>query len=196
MVVYGCKTMRGIFMLYIQESLGPNEELIHIGKFHWTYMIGATLSVVWGALFALGIIWASVFMYQQLGKLPPSISFIDGVHYLHPGFRIAAFFALILGVLGYTARVVHKNTTEIAITNSRIVIKQGLISRQTGEIDVQRIEGVNVVQSVFGRMLGYGRVFIRGMGVGEVVMPPIADPVSFRKAIDEARALYMKGLMS
>ena len=179
-------------MLYIQESLGPDEELVHIGQFHWTYMVGAFLSVIWGAVFAAGICAAGVYMYQQLGKFPPNINWIDGVQYLHPIFRIGAFFVLVLGVLGFTARMVHKTTTEIAITNSRVVFKQGLISRHVGEIGVNRIEGVNVLQSVLGRVFGYGRVSIRGMGVGEVTMPLIADPVSFRKAIEEARHLRSK----
>lgn len=179
-------------MLYIQESLGPNEELVHVGQFHWTYMIGAVLSVIWGVATAGAIMLASVYIYKQTGKLPPSMNLIEGIQYVHPVFRMAAFFFLVIGVIGYTARVVHKTTTEIAITNTRIVFKQGLISRHVGEIDIHRIEGVNVLQSIFGRLLGYGRVSIRGMGVGEVTMPPIAQPIEFRKAIEEARTLHMR----
>jgi hypothetical protein len=30
---------------------------------------------------------------------------------------------------------------------------------------------------------------VRGMGVGEVILPPIADPIAFRKAIDRAKSI-------
>ena len=78
---------------------------------------------------------------------------------------------------------------EIAITNNRLVYKRGLIARQVGEISIDRIEGVNVLQTVFGRIYNYGRLAIRGMGVGEVVLPPIEDPITFRKAIEKARVI-------
>ena len=70
-----------------------------------------------------------------------------------------------------------------------MIYKTGLISRYVGEISVNRIEGVNVLQSIMGRLLGYGTIIVRGMGVGEVRLPPIADPITFRRAIEKARSL-------
>jgi len=43
------------------------------------------------------------------------------------------------------------------------------------------------LQSIFGRLFNYGRLAIRGMGIGEVVLPPIEDPIVFRQAIEKAR---------
>ena len=80
-----------------------------------------------------------------------------------------------------------KATTEIAITNNRLIYKRGLVARYVGEMSIDRIEGVNVLQGIIGRLLNYGRVMVRGMGVGEVILPPLQDPVSFRKAIEVAR---------
>jgi hypothetical protein len=40
-----------------------------------------------------------------------------------------------------------------------------------------------------GRILGFGRIMVRGMGVGEVILPPIANPIAFRKAIEKAKAV-------
>ena len=94
-----------------------------------------------------------------------------------------------MGLLGFAQKMVAKATTEIAITNTRLVFKRGLVARQVGEMNIDRIEGVNVLQSVLGRILNYGRIMVRGMGIGEVVLPPIEDPVSFRKAIERAKAL-------
>ena len=85
--------------------------------------------------------------------------------------------------------MIIRATTEIGVTDARLVYKRGLIARAVGEINIDRIEGVNVLQGVLGRVLGYGRVMVRGMGVGEVVLPPIAQPIRFKKAIEKARAV-------
>ena len=85
--------------------------------------------------------------------------------------------------------MVVKVTTEIAITNSRLIYKRGLIARQVGEMSVDRIEGVNILQSIFGRIFNYGRIAIRGMGIGEVILPPIEDAIALRQAIEKERSL-------
>ncbi len=82
-----------------------------------------------------------------------------------------------------------KATTEIAITNTRLVYKRGLVARHVGEMSIDRIEGVNVLQTILGRLLNYGRLAVRGMGIGEVILPPIEDPIAFRQAIEKARTI-------
>lgn len=176
-------------MLYVQQSLGPNEELVHVGDFHWMYTAKAFFSILWGMAASVGVIVAAVFMYKQTGKFPPDLGWVEGIRYLHPGLRILSFFMFVMGLLGFAQMMVIKATTEIAITNNRIVYKRGLIARHVGEISIDRIEGVNVLQTIAGRMLNYGRLAIRGMGIGEVVLPTIDDPIAFRQAIEKARAL-------
>ena len=109
------------------------------------------------------------------------------VQELHPGVRIGAFFVFIFGVLRFASMMVTKASTEIAITNTRLIFKRGLVARYVGEMSIDRIEGVNVLQSVWGRIFGYGRIMVRGMGVGEVILPNISNPIAFRRAIEKAR---------
>ena len=59
------------------------------------------------------------------------------------------------------AFVIYK-TTEIAITNKRIIAKFGFISRRTIEINLQKIESIQVDQNVLGRLLDYGTIVIAG----------------------------------
>jgi uncharacterized membrane protein YdbT with pleckstrin-like domain len=176
-------------MLYVQQSLGPDEELVHIGKFHWMYTVQAFMNIVFGIISSVLVIAGSVFMYKQLGRLPPDFNWLQAIHYLHPGLRILSFVVFMLGLLSFAQMMVIKATTEIAITNVRLVYKRGLIARQVGEMSIDRIEGVNVLQSIMGRILNYGRLAVRGMGVGEVVLPPIEDPIYFRQAIEKARSI-------
>lgn len=176
-------------MLYVEQSLGPDEELVHIGKFHWMYTLQAVMSILWGFLASLIVIFGSVFVYKKMGWFPEQVFWLDAVRHLHPGLRIFAFIMFIGGVLGFANMMVLKATTEIAVTNNRLVFKQGVIARRVGEISIDRIEGVNVLQTIFGRIFDYGRLAIRGMGVGEVVLPPIEQPIVFRKAIEKAKLI-------
>jgi uncharacterized membrane protein YdbT with pleckstrin-like domain len=176
-------------MLYVQQSLGPDEQLVHVGRFHWMYTVNAFLAIFWGMAGSILVIVGSVYMYKQLGTFPPDIGWLEAVPYLHPGLRIFSFLVFVLGLLSFAQRMIYKATTEIAITNSRLVFKRGLVARQVGEMNIDRIEGVNVLQSFWGRIFNYGRLAIRGLGVGEVVLPPIEDPLAFRLAIEKARSV-------
>ncbi|MCD8496811.1 MAG: PH domain-containing protein [Alphaproteobacteria bacterium] len=176
-------------MLYVQQSLGPDEELVHIGQFHWIYTIQAFFAIVWGVGASIAIIAGAIFVYKEFGYYPQNLPLLDSVKYLHPGIRIFAFVMFVLGLLSFAQMMIIKATTEIAITNNRLVFKKGLVARHVGEISIDRIEGVNVLQSFLGRIFNYGRIAVRGMGVGEVVLPSIDDPIAFRKAIERARKL-------
>ncbi|MBL4804176.1 MAG: PH domain-containing protein [Alphaproteobacteria bacterium] len=176
-------------MLYVEQSLGPEEELVHVGAFHWMYTLQAFMSIVWGMVISLMIVVGAVFIYKKMGWFPPDLPLHEGIQYLHPGVRIGAFVAFVLGLLSFAQMMVIKATTEIAITNTRLVYKRGLVARHVGEMSIDRIEGVNVLQTILGRIFNYGRLAIRGMGIGEVVLPPIEDPITFRQAIEKARAI-------
>ncbi len=183
-------------MLYVQQSLGPDEELIHVGEFHWMYTVNAFLSIFWGLLGSILVLYGAIMFYRQMGYFPADLVFIKAIPYLHPGLRIFAFFVFIMGLLSFAQMMVVKATTEIAITTSRLIYKRGLIARYIGEISIDRIEGVNVLQTFFGRIFNYGRLAIRGMGVGEVILPPIEDPIEFRKSIQKARSTEDRGRSS
>ncbi len=183
---------------YIRQSLSADEKLIHIAKFHWVYNISAVLNIVFSFALALGVILIAIKYQPMILKTPPTdgLSFLDQIRTLHPGVKIVSFFLIIFGILKCTQMMVVKATTEIGVTDIRMVYKQGLVARAVGEINIDRIEGVNVLQGVMGRLFGYGRVMVRGMGVGEVILPPIEQPIRFKKSIEQARAASKKKNMS
>jgi uncharacterized membrane protein YdbT with pleckstrin-like domain len=74
-------------------------------------------------------------------------------------------------------------TTEIAITNHRIIYKAGLIRRDTVEILMDKVESVDADQSILGRLLGYGTVTVRGTGAGFEPLKRIAQPIELRNHI-------------
>ncbi|MEO8158755.1 MAG: PH domain-containing protein [Betaproteobacteria bacterium] len=72
-------------------------------------------------------------------------------------------------------------TTELAITNKRVIAKTGLIQRRTIEMFLEKIESIQVDQSVLGRMFNFGSVIISGTGVHSAPFRNISDPLTLRK---------------
>tara|TARA_Y100000385_G_C12965013_1_gene581444 strand:+ start:131 stop:502 length:372 start_codon:yes stop_codon:yes gene_type:complete len=85
----------------------------------------------------------------------------------------------------FIAPIIDRYTDEFVITNKRVIIKTGLISRKTFEMNHTKIESVNVDQGIFGRLLGYGTLRIVGSGGTKEVFPKIQSPLKFRKKFQE-----------
>ncbi len=80
------------------------------------------------------------------------------------------------------AAVVRLYTTELAFTNRRVVAKFGLISRKTVEMKIDRIESIQVQQSLLGRLMNYGSLVLSGAGNPQAPVPSISNPLAFRTA--------------
>jgi uncharacterized membrane protein YdbT with pleckstrin-like domain len=195
-------------MLYVQQSLGPDEEILMGARFHWMYTVQAVFWILFGLAIGLaigyGAIWWNISseIRETYVNLPPQMferawhkvvmdhgGYLQLLWSLHPVLRFAILGFFLIGLFFFAHLMIIKATTEIAVTNERVIYKKGLIARHVGEIGIDRIEGVSVSQGVWGRIWGYGTVIIRGMGIGEVILPSlIEDPISFRKAVQEARS--------
>jgi uncharacterized membrane protein YdbT with pleckstrin-like domain len=77
----------------------------------------------------------------------------------------------------------HVWTTETDVTNLRVVHKTGFIKRRTFEMSLDKVESVDVNQSILGRVLNYGDVTVRGVGEGQETIKTIASPLDFRNHI-------------
>ena len=76
--------------------------------------------------------------------------------------------------------------TENGVTNKRVIHKHGIISRVTDEIRLSAIESIQIHQSLWGRLFGYGDVVVAGRGHGEVVIRWVADPLEAKKLIENS----------
>src|SRR5207342_852320 len=93
---------------------------------------------------------------------------------------------VVIGLFFLIAAWVNVRSTEIAITNRRIIAKFGFIKRHTVEINLDKVEALRVEQGVLGRMLNYGTLFISGAGTSVAPLANIADPLVFRRKFMEA----------
>ena len=87
-----------------------------------------------------------------------------------------------LGLLFLIVAAVRYFTTELAITNKRVIAKFGLVSRSTIEINLQKIESIQVNQGILGRIFNYGSIVVSGAGNPQAPIPGISSPLQFRRA--------------
>lgn len=95
---------------------------------------------------------------------------------------------LIIGVIIFAKLMVYMKTTEIAVTDRRLVIKRGWLKRSTEELALASVEEVNLEQGLWSRLIGIGRLTVGGTGGANLKTPMIANPVAFRADLSEARS--------
>jgi uncharacterized membrane protein YdbT with pleckstrin-like domain len=81
--------------------------------------------------------------------------------------------------------LIARATSEFAITNKRVLIKTGWIRRYSLETLLTKVESIRVDQSVLGRMLDYGTVIINGTGGSKESFHKIAEPMMFRRRVQD-----------
>jgi uncharacterized membrane protein YdbT with pleckstrin-like domain len=94
---------------------------------------------------------------------------------------------IFIGFLIFISMLIEKWTTERALTSRRLIVKIGLIRRSTEEISCNRIEEVNLNQSIFQRILGCGDIKVTGVGSGEIILKNIDNPLEVQRKINELR---------
>jgi uncharacterized membrane protein YdbT with pleckstrin-like domain len=146
-------------MSYLTKILRPGEHVLADGKLHW---IIYSPIILW---LAPAIIGVAVF----------------GTGKLRVGANIFILFGCIL--VHALAIWIRRRTTEIAVTDRRVIYKTGVIRRHTAEMNMDKVESVLVDQSILGRILGYGTIHIRGTGVGLENLRYISSPISLRNTV-------------
>lgn len=152
-------------MKYYQKVMRPDEKLAFHSTVHWIVYWPAVLFLLLGiAAYAA----ASVLDLQG--------------HQAHAAVAAGVVFG-ILAVIAFCRAFLRRLGTEIAVTNHRVIYKRGLLSRHTLEMNVSKIETVDVEQSLGGRLFSYGNVTIRGTGGTFEPLLGIEHPLQLRNAI-------------
>jgi uncharacterized membrane protein YdbT with pleckstrin-like domain len=156
---------------YVDKVLLEDEEIVHRAAVHWVVYLGG---IVWVGLAIIVFIASSSYGARLAVN-------VGGAPY-HP-LTWVGYVMLVLGAFRLMGAALEQWTTELAITTRRAIAKVGFIRRETWEINASKIESVEVDQSIFGRLLGYGTVVVKGTGGGTTPMKLIADPIAFRNHI-------------
>ena len=106
------------------------------------------------------------------------------LHWFMYVFHVLLMFVLI-GFVTVLGPIIRQLTTEMVVTNRRVIVKLGLICRDVMEMNLQKVESVSVQQGIWGRILGFGTVAVVGSGGSIEAVTYVTDPLAFRKAVHE-----------
>jgi uncharacterized membrane protein YdbT with pleckstrin-like domain len=149
---------------YIDEILQPGEKVLYSTNAHWMFYLPAIAA------------WVVALILLILSRATTT----EGIVLLCLS---AAAVVAIAGLYWSAKAWFHRWTTETDVTNLRVIHKTGFITRKTFEMSLDKVESVDVNQSILGRILNYGDVTILGVGEGKQTISTIASPLAFRNSI-------------
>ena len=149
---------------YIDDILQPGEKVLYSTNAHWIFYLPAIGAWIVAILL---LIASRMVVDSTLTLVCLALAAIVGIFALYK--TVTAWF--------------HRWTTETDVTNLRVVHKTGFIKRRTFEMSLDKVESVDVNQSILGRLMNYGDVTVRGVGEGAETISTIASPLDFRNHI-------------
>jgi uncharacterized membrane protein YdbT with pleckstrin-like domain len=155
-------------MSYVARILQPGERIVCVTRPHWMLYLGP-------AILALLAIAAEIWAQVWLDTTNEGIIFL--ARFVVPPILAGA------ALVTWFPVFIRRATTELAATDKRVIYKTGLLRRHTVEMNMDKVESVNVDQSILGRLFGYGTVTIRGTGGGIEPLANISDPITFRNHV-------------
>jgi hypothetical protein len=151
-------------MGYAERVLQPGETIAYRARLHWIIYFGGLVLIVAAIGFAIGAMVLKT----------PSIRI---------GLLVGAMIALFLGLFQMIRAWIVAVNTEIIVTTRRVIYKTGFISRNTVEMNLDKVESVLVNQGILGRMLDFGTVIIRGVGAGLEPVDNIGAPLELHRHV-------------
>jgi uncharacterized membrane protein YdbT with pleckstrin-like domain len=149
---------------YIDDILQPGEKVLYSTNVHWIFYLPAIGAWIVAVAFLLV---SRMFVTETPMLLCLSLAVISALVALY--WMLGAWF--------------YRWTSETDVTNLRVVHKTGFIKRRTFEMALDKVESVDVNQTILGRILNYGDVTINGVGEGRETIRTIASPLAFRSSI-------------
>lgn len=148
-------------MSYVENNLQRGEEIIYCAQIHWAIFLGP-------------IIWAI-------------IALIFFITYIGGDVEFASVIAVVLAIIAlftFFRALITKFSSEYVLTSKRLIMKSGIISRNTLELILTKCEGISIDQSILGRIFGYGTI-VATTGGATNKFSKIANPIKFRNRINE-----------
>ena len=157
-------------MSYVEQNLISGEQVLYKTGLHWIVLVGP-------------VVLACFFGFPGLLLLIGSVA-TSGDKSTR-GLGPMGFALLVLAGLCVLVGHLKRKSTEMAVTNKRILIKTGLLSRNTFELLLSKVESIGVQEGLMGRMLEYGSVVVRGTGGTPEPFSTIAHPLEFRRQVQQ-----------
>ena len=154
-------------MSYANSVLQTGETIKAVGRLHWIVFVRGLLLMAIGAALLL-------YGYRTQSDTRRDLASI---------LVIVGGLFLLVGLALWLNAWFHRWITEISVTTHRVIYKTGFIRRHTVEMNMDKVETVDVDQSLLGRLLGFGTIRVRGTGQSIESLRRIAHPIELRNAI-------------
>jgi len=142
---------------YIEKNLMSGENILYRSKLHWI-----------------------VFLWPVLWFAAAIIVFVKGGDTV----AVGGFFILMALITGIASFIGYA-TSEFGVTNKRVIVKVGFIRRNSLEVLLNKVEGIQVSQGILGRILDFGSITVSGTGGTKDPFHKIDAPLEFRKKVQE-----------
>jgi uncharacterized membrane protein YdbT with pleckstrin-like domain len=149
---------------YVDKHLLTGERVIYRSQQHWVVFSGPVLLLI------LGLV---PLVYSRSNTM-----------------LIVASIVATAALIWIAARAIARASAQFTVTNKRVVIKLGTIRRRAIEMLLSKVEEIAVDQGIGGRILGYGTLVIVGTGGSKEVFMLMADPLEFRRQVQEQIELH------
>jgi len=144
-------------MSYIDRHLMLGERVVYRTRLHWVVFLPSAIS-----LLAAAIILIATPEVSALGWVLVGVAIVTGI-----------------------SALVNYCASEFGVTNKRVWAKLGLIQRSSFETLLTKVEGIQVDQSIWGRLLGYGSIVVSGTGGSKEHFHKMSNPLEFRTKVSE-----------
>jgi len=118
---------------------------------------------------------------QSAGELLEAMDIETESFFIHWVAAWSICFSVIRTCIFAIEWIIYCFSTELVITNKRVIAKFGFIGRTTIELDLRKIESVQIQQRIAGRILGFGDIVLSCSGIQQAPIPCILNPLRFRR---------------
>lgn len=153
-------------MAYVDKHLAPGETVLAKARMHWRYFVVPILS---------GAISLTLIVLGMSGGSPTAWLSVLGL------------LGVLIGLVSAAIAWLQTKTTELAVTNQRVIAKSGIISQHTIEQRLDKSAQLEIKRSIFGLILNYGNLMVVGTGASLLWVRFVANPMAFRKAVQAAQ---------
>ena len=171
-------------MSYVSKAISDEERLISLVRPHWMYLLTGFL---WLLIFL--ILGLTIDIYFDHFLAPYAINFLMSwkiIHFSGAITPISAIFTLV-GIVAFWPFFMTYVSTEIGLTNERIILKTGLIFVEIDQVDLDDIRAEHVHHGFLGWLLKYGKITLDCRFIQDVNIPAIGNPYRFVTASHNAR---------
>jgi membrane protein YdbS with pleckstrin-like domain len=175
-------------MAYIESLLSRGEQITYIARQHIYVLIANVLTEL--GLIAL-LVAAGVASNRAFRSTTPLVGSLTASNLILLICVVISVIVLISGFIDY----IRWNTEQYIITDRRVIQIKGILNKRVIDSSLEKINDIELRQSLIGRMMNFGTVEILTASGDEGinVMDRIEYPLEFKKAMLEAKHNHERG---